>query len=147
MGNYCNNKVKQTCGEPTYSTCVEYEGTVNNQSELIGESCLDQEIVDQDQYNQLEKIWDEINLSELGNNCLEYVETDEGKIVVKNVLLKYEEEICSLKEELETLKNRQICDIPISECITDLSCLSLPCDDSIVTLGDWMIAVQNKICE
>ena len=143
----CGNKVKHTCGTTNYSTCIHWEGDVNPQSEYTTEDCLSLEETTQDQYNQLENIWNEIDLSELGENCLEYLLDENDKIVVKNVLLKFEEEICNLKEELELVKNRQVCDIPITECLPDLGCLALPCDTSITTLGDWMLAVQTKICE
>ena len=142
----CNNNVKHTCGSTNYSTCIHWEGDVNPQSELVGNTCLDQEIVDQDQYNQLENIWNEINLSELGNNCLEYVETDKGKIVVKNVLLKFEEKICELQERILELEERPLCSLPISDCVNTL-CLEDACNNTITTFGEWMNAVTVKICE
>lgn len=142
----CSNTVKNTCGSTTYSTCVVFEGTPNSQSEIYENSCFDQEEVTQDIYNQIEEIKTQTDLSELGNACLEYT-LNEGKIIVKNVLLKYEEEICNLKQEIENLQNRQLCDIPIGECIESISCLGLPCDQTITTLGDWMSAVTTKICE
>ena len=136
------NKISHTCGERTYLICSEYEGTVNTDSSLIEESCLNGQEVVQDIYNQLENL----DLSALGELCLEYVQ-ESGKNIVKNVLLKFEEEICNLKEELETVKNRQICDIPITECLPNLDCLTDACDNNITTLGEWMLAVQTKICE
>ena len=136
------NKISHTCGERTYLICSEYEGTVNTDSSLIEESCFNGQEVVQDIYNQLGNL----DLSALGELCLSYVQED-NKNIVKNVLLKFEEEICNLKEELETVKNRQICSIPITECLPDLGCLALPCETSIVTLGDWMLAVQTKLCE
>lgn len=42
MGN-CNNKIKHTCSSTNYSTCIHYEGSVNENSPLIGETCLDLE--------------------------------------------------------------------------------------------------------
>lgn len=138
------NRISHTCGERTYLICSEYEGSVNTDSSLIEESCLNGQEVVQDIYNQLENL----GLSALGEKCLEYVETVEGKIVVKNVLLKFEEEICNLKEELEIVKNRQICDIPITECLPNgFDCLALPCDTSITNLGQLLDAMITKICQ
>ena len=139
------DKIKYTCGIPTQATCVTTEVTPNEQSSLVNESCLDQEEVNQDIYDQLGDIWSEIDLSALGELCLDYT-LESGKIIVKNVLLKYEQEICDLKTELEAIKNRKICDTPITECLTDFDCLVGDCDNSIVTLGDWMLSVQTKIC-
>ena len=136
------NKISHTCGERTYLICSEYEGTVNTDSSLIEESCLNGQEVVQDIYNQLENL----DLSALGELCLSYVQ-ENNKNIVKNVLLKFEEEICNLKEELEIVKNRQICDLPITECLPNLDCLTDACDNNITTLGEWMLAVQTKICE
>jgi hypothetical protein len=138
-------KIKFTCGIPTQAECVSTEVTPNEESSLTEESCLSQEQVNKDVFAQLEKIWSQLNLEDLGEECLTYT-LEETKIVVKNALLKHEEEICLLKEELETLQNRKICDTPISECVETFSCLEGECDNSIVTLGDWMTAVQTRIC-
>ena len=140
------NKISHTCGTTNYSTCIHWEGDVNPQSELVGNTCLDQEIVTQDQYNQLENIWNEIDLSELGNQCLEYVETDEGKTIVKNVLLKFEEKICELEERILELEERPLCSLPIGDCV-DTLCLEDACNNTITTFGEWMNAVTVKICE
>ena len=137
------NKISHTCGERTYLICSEYEGTVNSDSSLVEESCLNGQEVVQDIYNQLENL----DLSALGELCLSYVQ-ENNKNIVKNVLLKFEEEICNLKEELEIVKNRQICDIPITECFPNgFDCLIGDCDNSIVTLKDWMLVMQTRICE
>ena len=139
----CHNKIKHTCSSTNYSTCIHYEGSVNTNSELVNETCLDIEQTTQDIYNQLENL----DLSALGELCLSYVQ-ENNKNIVKNVLLKFEEEICNLKEELEIVKNRQICDIPITECFPNgFDCLIGDCDNSIVTLKDWMLAMQTRICE
>ena len=57
-----------------------------------------------------------------------------------------EDEICNLKTKVTELENRQLCDFPITSCVTDFGCLALPCDTTIQTLGDWIKAVQTKIC-
>ena len=138
----CHNKIKHTCSSTNYATCIHTEGEVNTDSELFEVECTNlQENLD-DIYNQLENL----DLSALGELCLTYVQED-NKNIVKNVLLKFEEEICNLKEELETVKNRQICDLPITECLPNLDCLTDACDNNITTLGEWMLAVQTKICE
>ena len=137
-------KIKYGC-EAAFATCLITETTPNSQSSLVGEQCLDQEQVNDDVYEQLETIQTNSDLTELIEQCLDYVLVD-GKLFVKNTLLKQGEEICALKAEIETLKNRQVCDIPISECLADFDCLVEECDNSILTLKDWMQAVQTKIC-
>jgi len=137
------NKIENTCtGNRNFATCIEYEGTTNEQSILKDDCSLNLEETTQDIYNQLE----EIDLTLLGD-CLEYEETDDGKIIVKNVLLKHEEEICALKDRVDEIENMAICDYPISSCGLDLYCLSLPCDNSILTIKDLFQALINKVCE
>ena len=141
----CQSKVKHTCtGSIQYALCTSYETELPEFSEL---ECPSIEETTEELYNLVGEIKEQTDLSELGEKCLEYLLDENDKIVVKNVLLKFEEEICNLKEELETVKNRQICSIPITECLPDLGCLALPCETSIVTLVDWMLAVQTKLCE
>ncbi len=145
----CNNKIKNTCvGSRANAVCVDYDGTVNEDSSLKDESCLDLEATTQDIYDQLGKIKTEIDLSDLGKKCLEYVEDEDGKLIVKNVLLKLEEEICNLKKAAEDNAKTKLCDLKIADCGIDLSCLELdPCNNDIITLADWMQAVTNKICQ
>ena len=139
-----SNKIKYGC-EAAFATCLITEVVPNPQSSLVGTKCLDQEQVNDDVYVQLEAIQTNSDLTELIEQCLDYVLVG-GKLFVKNALLKQGEEICALKAEIETLKNRQLCDTPITECLEDFSCLMAPCDGTILTLKDWMIAVQTKIC-
>ena len=140
-----SNKIKYGCGSTERASCISIESIPNTHSSLVGESCISQEEFNEDVYGQLEAIQTNSDLTELIEQCLDYVLVG-GKLFVKNALLKQGEEICALKAEIETLKNRQLCDMPISECLTDFDCLVGECDNSILTLKDWMIAVQTKIC-
>ena len=137
-------KIKYGC-DTSYATCIIVESTPNPQSSLLDVECISQQDFNEDVYEQLENIQTQSDLSELGEQCLDYVLVS-GKLFVKNALLKMEEEVCSLKNKTEALENRQLCDIPITECFTNFDCLVGECDTSIVTLKDWMLAVQTKIC-
>lgn len=136
------NKIESTCGTTNWATCIIYEGTTNENSPLKDDCKLSVEESIEDIYTQLEQI----NLSDLGEKCLTYV-LEEGKIIVKNVLLKYEEEICTLKEKVETLETTSFGDTNISAMNLDLDCLALPCDTSITTVKDLFQALINKSCE
>jgi hypothetical protein len=140
----CYNKVVHTCDGMRPLTCTEYEGTVNSESSLVGENCLNGEEVIQDIYDQL----DSLDLSELGKKCLTYVKEDD-KNVVKNILLKFEEEICSLKAKLAEAEeeSNSICSQSIADCDLDLSCLELPCDKQINTYKELFQALIDKVCE
>lgn len=138
------NKINQTCGSTTYSSCTNFEGTPNIQSVLYGETCLDQEIVDQDQYNQLGEIKTETDLTELGESCLVYV-LEEGKIVVKNVLAKFEEEICTLKSKIATLETDSICNKNITDCNFNFNGLVNNCGDQPLTLSETIQLILDTL--
>ena len=140
------NKVKHTCGSPTMAECTSFEGTPNAQSPLVATPCLSIEDTSQDNYNQLGDIWTQVDLSALGNKCLEYVEVG-GKVFVKNALLKMEEEICSLKEEVEILKTTSIFDKFLTNSGLDLSCLTTSCSETITTYGELFQALIAKVCK
>jgi hypothetical protein len=135
------NKIKDTCGTRNYASCIDYENIVNTNSSLDASDCLNLDEVAEDIYTQLEGI----NLSALGEACLTYVDS-EGKLIVKNVLLKMEEEICTLKEEVKTLKEKPLCDLPLGDCV-DTLCLADVCDNTITTVGQLLQALVNKVCE
>lgn len=137
------NGVQHTCGSINYATCIKAEVTPNSQSELNEDDCLDLGLTTQDQYEQLGQIQSEIDLSELGQDCLTYVQ-EEGKNIVKNVLLKYEEEICNLKSEIEILKTTDICNKSISDCSLDFGNLVLPCDVIPQTLAETLQLLLNQ---
>lgn len=86
MKKSCGSKIKHTCtGNLQYSTCVQYELELPEFSELG--DCVSIEDTTNELYNLVGEIRTETDLSELGNECLDYV-LEEGKIIVKNVLLK-----------------------------------------------------------
>lgn len=138
----CGNKVKHTCAEKNYATCVYYELEVPSISSLVDQECITLEETTEDQYNILVDIKSEIDLSDLGENCLTYVETPEGKVVVKNVLLKYEQEICDLKNRVNTLETTAICDMNITEC--GLTLPDNPCGGTFSTLGEVLEYLLNN---
>lgn len=136
----CNNKIKQTCGSTNYSTCIYYEGTVNEDSSLVNETCLDLEQTTQDIYNQL----DNLDLSALGDLCLSYT-TIGGKNIVKNVLLKFEEEICTLKEKVTELETVNICNQNIVPCNLDFGSLTTECGDQPTTLAEAIQLILDTL--
>ncbi len=144
MKKSCNSKIKHTCtGNLQYATCVQYELELPEFSEL-GE-CVSIEETTEELYTLVGGIKDEIDLSDLGEQCLEYT-LEEGKIIVKNVLLKYEEELCSLRERVLELETRPLCEMPLGDCI-DTLCLVDPCDNPITTWGQLIQILVNNACD
>ena len=139
-----SNKIKYGC-EAAFATCLITETTPNSQSSLVSEQCIDQEQFNDDVYQQLEDIWTENDLEALGELCLSYTEIG-GKKVVKNVLLKFEEKICELQEEVETLKTTAIFDKSLVGSGLDLDCLTNSCSNEITTYGELFQALITKSC-
>jgi hypothetical protein len=131
----CGNKIKHTCSEKNYATCVYYELEVPSFSSLINEDCITLEETTEDQYNLIGGIKSEIDLSALGQDCINYGVNPK---TVKSVLLKQEQEICNLKDRVNTLETTAICDINITDCGLDLSGINNNCSSPVTTLADLL---------
>lgn len=133
----CRGKIKQTCGVKVFAACVSYEKEVPSYSPLHEEGCLTIEETTEDLYNQVGILREEINISELGQLCLTYVPV--GQVAkVKDVLIKYEQEICDLKEKVKTLQETAICNMDITNCGLDLSGINDQCENPVQTLADLL---------
>ena len=135
-------KIKYGC-DTSYATCIITEITPNPQSSLLDVECISQQDFNEDVYEQLENIQTQSDLSELIEQCLDYVLVG-GKLFVKNALLKQSEEICALKAEIETLKTTAICDLLISGCNLTLGDLADTCDNPPTTLKDLLQILINQ---
>jgi hypothetical protein len=138
----CNNRVKQTCGSTNYATCISYETELPTFSEL--EDCVDLDQTTTELYSLVGGIKEEIDLSELGKNCLDYLTDENDKIVVKNVLLKFEEKICELEEKINTLETTAVCDLSISSCNIDWGTLADQCGEQPQTLAQAIQLLANQ---
>lgn len=140
----CGNKIKHTCAEKNYATCVYYELEVPSFSSLADEDCKTLEETTEDQYTILEDIKSEIDLSTLGQEC---EELDYGVLpkTVKNVILKYEEEICILKQKVQVLETTAICNINITNCGIDLSGINNNCEQEVTTLGELLEYIVSTL--
>lgn len=133
----CGSKIKQKCGVQGYSTCIKYEKEVSDWSPLSNEDCLSLEDTVGDLYDEATRVREEIDLSELGQQCLTYVPN--GQVAkVKDILIKYEEEICSLKEQVMELQTTAICDMSVESCGIDLTGLEDSCNNPIQNLSQLL---------
>lgn len=137
----CNQKIKHTCGSGrNFAVCIETEGEVNTDSELFEVECTNlQENLD-DIYNQL----DNLDLSALGELCLEYVQVS-GKNIVKNVLLKHEEKICELEARVLELETTDICNKIITACNLDFGTLTNQCSTQPTTLAEVLQLILDNL--
>lgn len=131
----CGNKIKHTCAEKNYATCVYYELEIPTFSDLVDEDCVTLEDTTEDMYDLIGDVKSEIDLSALGQDCISYGINPK---TVKSVLLKHEEEICNLKDRVNILETTAICDIIITNCGLDLSGLNNNCSSPIITLADLL---------
>lgn len=89
----CRSKISQRCGPPTFAKCVTYEGILHQNTSLDEDDCLNVEQVIEDISEELDKINDLLDMSSLGQNCIEYCP---GPLTLIDVLLKYEKILCEL---------------------------------------------------
>jgi hypothetical protein len=139
----CQSKIKHTCGTKNFASCIDYQTDLPEFSEL---ECPSIEETTEELYNLVGEIKEETDLSELGERCLEYLLDENDKIIVKNVLLKFEEKICELEEKINELENRPLCDQPLGDCI-DTKCLVDACENPITTWGQLVQILIDRECE
>lgn len=125
------------------ATCVEYQTELPTFSE-IGE-CPSLDDTTKELYDLIGEIKTENDLSALGNLCLEYT-TIGGKNIVKNVLLKFEQKICELEDEIDTLKTTATLDKSLVGSGLDFKCLTTECSDEISTYKELFQSMITKIC-
>lgn len=132
----CGNKIKHTCAEKNYATCVYYELEVPDFSSLVGEDCITLEETTEDIYNILGDILGDIDMSALGGNCIDYDVIRGQALKIKEVVLQLEQEICDLKDRVNTLETTAICDMNITDC--GLTLPDNPCGGTFSTLGELL---------
>lgn len=137
----CNNKVSQKCGSTVYAPCVKYELEVPEISSLFEEGCLSVEDTIDDIYNLVDDVYEGINLSGLGTKCLTYIPAAK----VKDILIKYEDEICTLKTKVQTLETTAICDTLITSCDLDLTGIVDQCENPVTTVGQLFNYILTQI--
>jgi len=138
------DKIDDTCGKKINARCVDYEGEVNSQSDLDQEGCLSVASTTEDIYNQLEEIQESIDLSGLGEDCIEYTQAEE-KLKVSEALLALEAKVCEL--DVEAPDCHPIFDADITCLNLDLDCLTTdPCDEPITTFKQLLQAMIIQAC-
>lgn len=135
-------KESNICFEPVNVKCIEVNN-IPSQNTLIDSECIDQEMVNEDLYTLVDTNIASLNTSELGSLSITFP-TTEGKILFKEVIKKYEEEIDILKTKVTNLENKNYCDIDITGCSIDFGILSDQCDNPITTLGEALQALFNQ---
>tara|TARA_R110000772_G_scaffold119924_1_gene226087 strand:+ start:1235 stop:1705 length:471 start_codon:yes stop_codon:yes gene_type:complete len=144
----CKDKISRTCGKKINAKCVDYEGSLHDNTTLATCDCHSVEDVIEDMNLALNEINTSIDLTILGDDCITYDEVD-GKIQVKEALKKLEECICELKAKVD--------DVDAEDCpaifSADISCLGLnfecletACETPIQNLGELLQALITQTC-
>jgi hypothetical protein len=134
-------KTKITCtGQKTYAVCAEYESQVNLESYLDENSCISVEEALEDIYKQLPQI----DVTDLNTGCLTYTLDTRGKLIVSKMLEKHAEEICSLKTEIESLKETTLCNTAITDCNLDFGDLVTACGSQPRTVKELFQLLLNQ---
>lgn len=139
----CGNKVKETCGDVIYATCVDYEGTLGDNTKIT-DSCVTIEETTEDLYAITDEIISNLDTSGLGNLCLTYPTTG-GNVLPKTVLEVYEEKICEFEQKFTDLNDLE--NLDISSWNVNFGCLEDSCNQPVLTLGGFAQAVTDAICD
>lgn len=95
-------KPKNTCSK-SYATCVQYQGTIPEYSELDQEDCLDVEQVIEDIYSEITTLKEDSDLENLRDGCITYAS---GEIKVNTALENIQTFICSQQTVITALTER-----------------------------------------
>ena len=141
----CKSKIKNTCGDKTYATCVFYKTQLPSWSELLSESCVVTEETTTELYKEVTKLRNKTNFSTLTTTCSEItIEEDAGEVTplsfARTVITVLEGIKCPVTTDLITN------DIDISGYGLDFKCLVDPCDDPIVRLSQLLQIMIDKAC-
>ena len=92
------NKIKQTCGTPTFAVCVRYEGSVSEHTLLTQTECLDTQEVIEDVYRLIGTIKEEIDVTTLENTCITFTTPKSPSSVISQMYNK----LCELENLIES---------------------------------------------
>lgn len=91
----CQDKISDRCTTKTNAVCVKYEGTLHADTLLDVEDCHNLEEVIEDINAELDDINTQIDITALGEACIEYTPAGD-ELSVADVLLEHEAQICAL---------------------------------------------------
>lgn len=93
----CKDKISDRCTTKINAVCVKYEGTLHADTLLDVEDCHNLEEVIEDINTELDDINTQIDVTVLGDACIEYTPAGD-ELTVADVLLEHEAQICALIE-------------------------------------------------
>lgn len=138
----CNDKRSDRCVSKIDSFCVDYEGTLSEQSSL--KECNNLEDVIEDVNNQLSDIHDSILIEP--DKCI----YNQKKVVTKEAIFKLVEKLQEVMEYVGMGCDGEYCNPFFTEDITcvglDYKCLVEECAEPPSTLADLIGVIIARIC-
>lgn len=131
-------KVKNTCLDKYYATCVYYELDLPEISQL--QDCVTLEETTQELYSFIEELKSELDFSQLETNCGDLTE-----LSLKEILVAQQNKICELEQELGEQPN--LLDTPLTDCDIDLQGLVDVCGEQPETVCDLLKIIVNQITQ
>lgn len=133
------NKIKNTCVDKQYATCVYYELSLPEISDLDS-SCVTIEETTKELYSFIEEVKTDISLEGIVTDC-----EDLSELSIKDIFELQQNKICELENELEDISNKNICDYSIEDCDLNLQDLVDICGEQPTTLGELLQVLINQI--
>jgi hypothetical protein len=143
----CNKKVSATCGKRYNAKCIDYEGSLHNNTDLDDCDCHNVEEVIEDINSELNEINSEIDVTEINSDCLTFETNENGEVAINEVVIKVVQkldELCPTTEEDSDCP--PIFEVDITCLGLDLSCLTDPCGEQITTLKGLLQALITNTC-
>lgn len=150
----CDKDTKSTCGKKMNAKCVDYEGELHENTNI--EECSKPSVEDviEDINEQVDLLSDGLDLSELGDKCIQYVKEGE-ELKAKEAFLAIEEKVCEIADFVGLPKPgctgcqdcSPIFDLPIACVGFDLGRLVDECGEQPATLGELLQLLINKVNE
>jgi len=141
----CRDKIKDRCLKKVNATCVDYEGALSSETNLDPLDCHTVEEVLEDMNDQLDDIYEQIDLDGIDESCIDFQEEETGKIKVKEAILALTSKLKDIMEHVGmSCDNCPECEPSCNPIFTeDITCLGLdfgclvdPCGNQYTTLKD-----------
>ena len=126
------NKIKDTCVDYNYATCVYYELDLPEISNIT-DDCVTLEDTTEDLYQIVETLEAQIGLED---------EEVAGELIDAQAQL-----IETLQQKVETLENKNICEQSIEGCNLELQGLVDICGEQPDTVGELLQIIVNQITQ
>ena len=113
-----NKKIKYTCENYNFATCVKYETPTPEFSSLLESNCTDVEEVLTDIYSLIGGVKEQIDVTTLENTCITFIEPKTPSSVIEQMYNKLceLENLIETKGELITTMQAQITDLQENNC-------------------------------